>query len=403
MAFNDQLLKDYIDYHHNEYVGRYRYRSHYQSGPYEEKYRYYMLDESFRTIEIFLDINYQDILRYEFSEDLHDREQEFLVKDALRRIIQNLESPRHLDYRDYGDPELSQRDDLTPYDYYNLLEYMKYHQGVSQKTIDAFYAILMPALERMYDSGDYDRYLNTVICLVDHYTYHYEWAGVYDKYYDCEYEYHVYYARRITEKIGQIIDLMYERAPEPLLRLFETIMQDERFSCMLMTDIKRLHFTQSDLSNEMMAQLKQRYICINKQTAHDENASILYSYIYALYYDDQEVFDETIKRIIRGVVNFTLCFVNHDLDYAVGTQLLTERGYEILLDIFSEDFNTMIFQCFPISTLPQELKLPIRQELEKAVVFFAARMENDKYRLSSFEQIMNINRLFLDNYREWYT
>ena len=29
-------------------------------------------------------------------------------------------------------------------------------------------------------------------------------------------------------------------------------------------------------------------------------------------------------------------------------------------------------------------------------------MNNDKYKLSSFEQVLNINRLLLDNFGDWY-
>ena len=49
-----------------------------------------------------------------------------------------------------------------------------------------------------------------------------------------------------------------------------------------------------------------------------------------------------------------------------------------------------------------EMRPKVRDELVTAIQFFAARMENEKYRLSSFEQVMNINRLLTDNFKEWY-
>ena len=48
-----------------------------------------------------------------------------------------------------------------------------------------------------------------------------------------------------------------------------------------------------------------------------------------------------------------------------------------------------------------EMRPKVRDELITAIQFFAARMENDNYRLSSFEQVKNINRLLMDNFKEW--
>ena len=39
--------------------------------------------------------------------------------------------------------------------------------------------------------------------------------------------------------------------------------------------------------------------------------------------------------------------------------------------------------------------------IEKAIRFYAGRMEHDEYRLSSFEQVSNINRLLMENYKEY--
>ncbi len=44
------------------------------------------------------------------------------------------------------------------------------------------------------------------------------------------------------------------------------------------------------------------------------------------------------------------------------------------------------------------MRTSVRNELVAAIRFFAGRMNNDKYKLSSFEQVLNINRLLLDNF-----
>lgn len=41
-------------------------------------------------------------------------------------------------------------------------------------------------------------------------------------------------------------------------------------------------------------------------------------------------------------------------------------------------------------------------ELEKAIRFYAARMNHDEYRLTSFEQVANINRLLMEEFKEVY-
>ena len=97
-----------------------------------------------------------------------------------------------------------------------------------------------------------------------------------------------------------------------------------------------------------------------------------------------------------------LVYANHDLDIALGNTLLKNEGYDVLLDLFSSDYNTFIFTCFPISSFPTEMRTSVRNELVAAIRFFAGRMNNDKYKLSSFEQVLNINRLLLDNFGDWY-
>ena len=44
----------------------------------------------------------------------------------------------------------------------------------------------------------------------------------------------------------------------------------------------------------------------------------------------------------------------------------------------------------------------MRLELEKAIRFYAARMNHDEYRLTSFEQVANFNRLLMEEFKEVY-
>ena len=51
------------------------------------KFHYYMLDENFRNIDIYVELSYGDKVEAEFSENLNDQEKQFIIKDALVHIF----------------------------------------------------------------------------------------------------------------------------------------------------------------------------------------------------------------------------------------------------------------------------------------------------------------------------
>ena len=88
-------------------------------------------------------------------------------------------------------------------------------------------------------------------------------------------------------------------------------------------------------------------------------------------------------------------------DGFIGSHLvehLIDRGLEVKAFTYYNSFNTWGW----IDSFPKEMRSDIQDELITAIQYFAARMDNDKYRLSSFEQVTNINRLLMDNFKEWY-
>ena len=134
----------------------------------------------------------------------------------------------------------------------------------------------------------------------------------------------------------------------------------------------------------------------------DKNYNLIYAYLSAIYRQNHEKYRIIVKEILREVIKVGITYVNYDLDLALGNAFLKSEGHELLIDIFEEDYNTFLFNVFTIESLPEELKNEVREKLCQAVVFFAGRMDNEKFRMSSLEQITNINRLLLDNYRGWY-
>ena len=144
MSLDQQLIHEFLDAHKNHYVGKYKHHSSYRLSDYSYKYHYYMLDESFRKIDIFVEINIKDEIQFRFSEDLHELEQIYIVKDILKRLSMKLDYPSMLHYSLYDNFVKNASNievTLNPIDYINVLEYMKYHDRITQETIDKFYNV----------------------------------------------------------------------------------------------------------------------------------------------------------------------------------------------------------------------------------------------------------------------
>ena len=87
MGFQTQVLEDFLKDNDSQYIGKYRFHSGYRTGETEFKNHYYMLDQNFRQIDIYVEVQCKDRITYTFSEDLHEQEKLFIVKDALKRIL----------------------------------------------------------------------------------------------------------------------------------------------------------------------------------------------------------------------------------------------------------------------------------------------------------------------------
>ena len=196
--------------------------------------------------------------------------------------------------------------------------------------------------------------------------------------------------------------MFYNAQPDKTYRVIKLLCDHVRFAMMIMVDYMKRIISPTSAQNHLFERLEQDYILFSEESKHYNDYNIVYSYLYYLYHDDHENYHKVVEDVIRAVVNNYLTYVNHDLDIALGNAFIKSEGYETIIEIFHTDYNTMIFTVFPIESFPDELKNTIRDELARAIRFFAGRMDNDQYRLSSLEQVLNINRLLLDNFREWY-
>ncbi len=405
MIINTQIMKDFIEEHETQYVGNYRFHSGYRHDEYAFKVHYYMLDENFRQIDIYVDICFQDKITYTFSEDLHEQEKIYIVKDALNKMIARFQHSGTLHYSLYEQfmATISQQNGrmLETIDFYDILNYMKYHKGIEQKTMDEFYEIVIPCLKSLLQHKNYEKFMNIVIMLFNTILYEYEWDGTSLKYLDTEYQFHLYYVREIIRLVYENLDKFYKFVPEQLFDAIHTLCLNERFSFAIMTDFGSLVLSQLKVTNSVIESLKKDLI-LNDKDEEKKEANLVFSYIYYIYHSDASQYYAVILKVFRDIINHILTFANHDLDLALGNAMVKSEGYQLILDLFHEDYNTFIFTCFPIDSFPKELRPKVREELITAIQYFAARMDNDNYRLSSFEQVANINRILMDNFKEWY-
>ena len=51
---------------------------------------------------------------------------------------------------------------LEPLDYRNILDYLEYHRGTNQETVDEFYEFFMPYLDRLLSNGNYKKYMGGI-------------------------------------------------------------------------------------------------------------------------------------------------------------------------------------------------------------------------------------------------
>jgi len=399
-----QLMEEFLQTHKGHYVGKYKHRASYINGDCSAKFHYYMLDDNFRRIDIFVEIHYKDQITYTFSEPLHEQEQLFIVKDIIKHLMSKLSYKSMLHYSLYEGfvkNPVTEGLQLNPIDYVNILDYMKYHEGINQDTIDQFYKLYIPCLKNLVATHNYKQFMDSIILILKNILYEYEWDGINSKYLDTEYQYHLYFIRKIIRLVYKYLDEFYKETLDELRKAIEILCKNERFSLMIMTDFGNLVLSHFKVTKDLLEYLKKDFI-LNDKDEERENVNLVFSYIYYIYINDYEQYKAVLLKILRMIINNMLTFENSDLDLALGNSIVKSDGYEILLDLFHADFNTFIFTCFPIDSFPKKLIPVVRKELERAVQYYAARMDNDKYRLSSFEQVSNINRLLMDNFGGWY-
>lgn len=392
-----EKIIEYLNQHQSHYVGKYKLHSCVQTSRYEYKFHYYIRDAQFRELSVFLTIDYSHHIAYKFSIDLHSQEEEYIVKDALNKILYFLEHKTILDCSDLElfvhakpDPNTIM---LEPLDYRNILNYLQYHRGITQETVDHFYSIFIPFLTHLRKQQQYQKYMDAINLLLDKILVEYEWDGVASKYLDTQYQFHLYYFRIILKEVYQDIEMFYQSAKSGLLEGILRLCHSQRFSFAIMSDLGNLVLSDVQVSQAMLKYAKEQ--------DEDLSDNLVLLYLQSIFENDTKKYREVSMNVIRSVIKDILTFANHDFPLAIGHSIVAREGYEILIELFEQDYNTFVFRGFPIDTFPDQYKNLIREKLETAIRYYAKKMEREEYRISSFEQIVNINRLLMENYKEY--
>ena len=213
---------------------------------------------------------------------------------------------------------------------------MKYQNGINQETIDEFYKIYIPKLENMINRGQYKQFMDSIILLLRNILYEHEWDGINSKYLDTEYQYHLYFIRKIIRLVYKDLDKFYKETLDELREAIEILCENPRFSLMIMTDFGTLILSHFNVTKDLMNFLSQVFV-LNDKDEERENVNLIFSYIYYIFINDYEQYKAVTLKIMRMIISNMLTFANHDLDLALGNSIIQSDGYEVLLELFHAD------------------------------------------------------------------
>lgn len=393
-----ELIQQYIDEYKTTYQSNYKFHSCFQKDENTYKFHYYMRDSQLQQINIFFEITITDKIAVDFGVKLHEYERISLIVGALRRLEGYIDEKTTLSCQQI--PEFIKNSeyslDLTNQDIINIYNYLKYHDNITQKTVDKFYDIYMPYLEKIIKNGDYHRALNSVNMLCDEILYEHLWTGINVSYMDQEYYFHLYYFRKICSLCIPLAAYFYVSAKEEISELVLKLFEYERFTfCMIsvIDDMKCDENTQYAVFHT----LKSNFTLVDEDPEH---GNLAYSYLYALYTRNEKMFKHMVELVFETIIQDVLSIDNHDMQLALGTYILKTFGYEILIELFKRDHNSFVFSRFEIKDIPYRYYEEIRLELIDALKYYSVLMDNSVYRLGSLEQIININLLLMEYFKE---
>lgn len=384
-----KCIDTYIQNHSSNYLGKYKRLSSVKVQQNLYKFRYYTRDEQFREVHIFLSLTYSDgMIEHDFSVELNEQEKVFIIKDALQGIKGFLDH-RTLLHADIFELYLKNNNPhqyLEPQDYRNILDYIEYHDGISEQTIDQFHFYFIPYIDSTIENQSYKNTLEALELYFDKILYEYIWDGSYSKYIDYQYHFHMKYINDLMHRVSANINEFYECDKITTVKIFKKLFTYPRFLLM--------YLNKCNLPASLKLDLIQ---CISKDLDLFEDVDILIvNYFKSHFSLNTENQKKYAVDILNRIVIDYYTFDNVDMQLEIGNCIIDEYSYDIVIQLFLSNYNSYIFNCFPINKLSIDFKLQIKQALENACYYYNEKMDNPSNLLSSIEQICNVNRLLLN-------
>ena len=166
---------------------------------------------------------------------------------------------------------------------------MKYHHGINQQTMDDFYKIFLPCLKMNLKHKNYKNFIDSLNLLFESVLYQYEWDGTNSKYLDTEYQYHLYYIRKIIRIVYRHLDKFYKNVPDELFKAIRTLCLNSRFTFAIMTDFGSMVLSQYHVTKAIIDTFKDEFTLIEKDFVlvdkkKDENQGNLVFRIFTIFF-----------------------------------------------------------------------------------------------------------------------
>lgn len=388
------IIEKHLESYQSKYKGKYKLLNSVKVNNSEYKFRYYTRDDQFRDIHVFITITVDsNEISNHFSIDLNEQEKSYILHDALEKVLLFTEHKTILHANVFDIYLKNHLVDqlLEPQDYRNILDYLQYHDGINEESIDKFFEIFIPYVQTTLNNRSYDNLVSALMLYFDKIMYEHIWEGSTSNYIDYQYNKHISYIKKIFELISPSFVEIFSNQREDVLSLFKLLLQFPRFIIQFVCiDPIRIN-SRRELGVVMVDEL----------SSSNFPNSVHCNYLISFLSLDNGLKREITYDVIDLLLQDFISFANIDLEKGIGERIVNEYGYDILIEYFLRTHNTFIFSCFPISTFPGEYRMIIKKALEVSIIFYVDRMNDKRFKLSSFEQVFNINRLLLVNYEEY--
>ena len=391
---NEKLITDYIDQHTSSYVKKYQFNSYLKKNDHFYKFHYYMRDNQLQEISIFFELNDYDGIQTTFTEDINEYEKAAIITDALKHIkkINHNSTVTPKQIKEFI--KLKNFYNVTSEDIVVILNYILYHHGINQKSIDIFYSCYLNHFNDLIEQKDFHQCLVELTAIFDTIMYETFWTGTFNDYLDQQYYLHLFYIKTIFNIIIHKMNTSVLVYKDEIHYLLSNIFHYPRFTLCLLSSIDELEIDETTMN----ILINTVTITLNDLEVKDGKDTI--EYIKGLYYYDLNRIKDIVQELFKSITEDIIRLLNHDMQVTLGKYFLDKYGYDILINAFALDYDSYLFSAFKIKDIPVEYHPILKEQLKKAIYYYKELLDYPDTKLKALEQIMFINRLILENFKD---